>query len=130
MKRSPRKSKSPSKRSTKRSRSPSKRSTKRSRSPSKKTAKRSTKHSTKRSRSPSKRTTKRSNSPRKRSVKRKSPTSEHEQNCLVNHNKKYKERDSPPIPAQLCRNQIRTGNDGNAYLSKPDKNHVYHWKRI
>ena len=31
--------------------------------------------------------------------------------------KKYSERPSPPYPANLCRNSIKKGNDGNKYKS-------------
>ncbi len=39
-------------------------------------------------------------------------------------------RPSPSISAQVARDKIKEGNDGNMYLSKPDRNGVYHWKRL
>jgi len=42
---------------------------------------------------------------------------------------KYKRRPSPPIPANNYCNQIKLGNDGNMYISLPDKNGVCKWKR-
>lgn len=42
--------------------------------------------------------------------------------------KKYKERPSPPLSAQDYPNKIKIGNDGNEYMSLPDKNGIYRWK--
>lgn len=42
---------------------------------------------------------------------------------------KYKSRPSPPLPARNYCNQIKVGNDGNMYISIPDKNGVCKWKR-
>jgi hypothetical protein len=44
--------------------------------------------------------------------------------------KKYKDRKSPPYPANKnCGKEIK-GNDGNMYESKPNKNNVCSWKKI
>lgn len=42
---------------------------------------------------------------------------------------KYKMRPSPPYPAQERQNEILMGNDGNKYISLPDKNGIYKWKK-
>jgi len=47
--------------------------------------------------------------------------------CVKINTKKYLTRDSPPYPANQCPNEIKKGNDGNYYQSKPDKNGVYKW---
>jgi hypothetical protein len=39
-------------------------------------------------------------------------------------------RPSPSDHAGNHKNKIMIGNDGNEYVSKPDKNDVYHWKKI
>lgn len=38
------------------------------------------------------------------------------------------ERPSPTVSAQSYPNKIRKGNDGKEYISRADKNGVYHWK--
>lgn len=44
--------------------------------------------------------------------------------------KKYKIRKSPPYPAnEYCGKQMK-GNDGNMYMSKPNKNNICSWKKI
>jgi len=43
--------------------------------------------------------------------------------------KKYKERPSPPFPANDYCNKKLKGNDGNMYISLPDKNGICKWKR-
>jgi len=54
-------------------------------------------------------------------------------NSINNHNKtlkKYKNRKSPPYPANNnCGKKIK-GNDGNMYESKPNKNKICSWKII
>jgi hypothetical protein len=42
--------------------------------------------------------------------------------------KKYKNRKSPPYPANKNCNKKMTGNDGNKYVSKPSKNNICTWK--
>ena len=42
--------------------------------------------------------------------------------------KKYKDRKSPPYPANENCNKKMTGNDGNKYISKPNKNNICTWK--
>ena len=44
--------------------------------------------------------------------------------------KKYKNRKSPPYPANENCNKKMVGNDGNMYISKPNKNNVCSWKKI
>lgn len=48
--------------------------------------------------------------------------------CEEQFTAKYKARNSPPYPAQDCRGMILEGNDGNLYLSKPNKNDIASWK--
>jgi len=47
--------------------------------------------------------------------------------CEKQTSLKYISRDSPPYPANKCRNEIKEGNDGNIYQSKSNKNGVYRW---
>ena len=42
--------------------------------------------------------------------------------------KKYKNRKSPPYPANEHCNEEMKGNDGNLYVSTPNKNNVCSWK--
>jgi len=54
-------------------------------------------------------------------------------NAINQHSKtlkKYKKRKSPPYPANENCNKQMIGNDGNKYLSKPNKNNVCSWKKI
>jgi hypothetical protein len=44
--------------------------------------------------------------------------------------KKYLKRPSPPYPAQDYCHQEKVGNDGNMYLSFPDKNNICKWKKL
>jgi hypothetical protein len=44
--------------------------------------------------------------------------------------KKYKNRNSPPYPANQNCNKTMTGNDGEKYISKPNKNNICTWKKI
>lgn len=45
--------------------------------------------------------------------------------------KKYNSRKGPPYPANSCRFDVKIGNDGIEYESKPSKNGVFRWvKRI
>ena len=50
--------------------------------------------------------------------------------CKVSTDKKYSERPSPPYPANDCKNEVLEGNDKNKYISVPDKNDVYRWKKV
>ena len=43
--------------------------------------------------------------------------------------KKYKNRKSPPYPANENCNKKMKGNDGNMYISTPNKNNVCSWKK-
>ena len=43
---------------------------------------------------------------------------------------KYKTRNSPPLPANDYCNQKKKGNDGNMYISKPNKNNICSWKMV
>jgi hypothetical protein len=49
--------------------------------------------------------------------------------CKKSTLKKYRNRPSPPYPAQECRKQKKKGSDGKWYISIPDKSGVYRWKR-
>ena len=54
-------------------------------------------------------------------------------NAINEHSKtlkKYRTRKSPPYPANENCNKKMAGNDGNMYLSKPDKRGVCSWKRV
>jgi hypothetical protein len=42
---------------------------------------------------------------------------------------KYAQRPSPPVSAQDYKNKIKLGNDGNKYISSPDANGIYKWKK-
>lgn len=56
-----------------------------------------------------------------------------QRNAVANHSKtlkKYKERGSPPFPANKHCGKKMVGNDGVTYLSKPNKNGVCAWKKI
>lgn len=53
--------------------------------------------------------------------------------AINQHNKtlkKYKNRKSPPYPANENCNKKMKGNDGNMYISKPNKNNVCSWKLV
>ena len=54
-------------------------------------------------------------------------------NAITQHSKtlkKYKNRKSPPHPAnENCNNQM-VGNDGKLYISKPNINNICSWKKI
>lgn len=50
--------------------------------------------------------------------------------CKIQTLKKYKERDSPPYPAQECKGKQKKGNDGKLYKSESDKKGIYRWKLI
>jgi len=43
--------------------------------------------------------------------------------------KKYKSRDSPPLPANKNCGKTMKGNDGLFYTSQPNKNNVCSWKK-
>ena len=43
--------------------------------------------------------------------------------------KKYKNRKSPPYPANDNCNKKMKGNDGLLYISKPNKNNICSWKK-
>lgn len=54
-------------------------------------------------------------------------------NSINNHSqtlKKYKGRKSPPYPANANCNKKMKGNDGNMYVSKPNKNNICSWVRV
>jgi hypothetical protein len=44
--------------------------------------------------------------------------------------KKYRNRKSPPYPANDYCNKKKKGNDGFMYISKPNKNKVCSWKKL
>jgi hypothetical protein len=41
-----------------------------------------------------------------------------------------RERKGPSLPANSYHWAIRSGNDGNQWESRPDKNNVFHWRRL
>jgi len=47
--------------------------------------------------------------------------------CVKIGARKYSVRNSPPNSANKCKSKKKKGNDGNHYLSQPDKNGVYRW---
>ena len=47
--------------------------------------------------------------------------------CVPSKLKKYVERKAPPYPAAECCGIKLKGNDGNEYVSKPDKNGICKW---
>ena len=54
-------------------------------------------------------------------------------NAVNNHSKtlkKYKDRKSPPYPANENCGKTMKGNDGNMYTSKPNKNNICSWKSL
>jgi hypothetical protein len=54
-------------------------------------------------------------------------------NAINQHSKtlkKYKNRKSPPYPANENCNKKMKGNDGEMYISKPNKNDVCSWKKV
>jgi len=66
--------------------------------------------------------------PRKSKKSRRSSTSKDK--CEKSSLKKYINRNGPPFPAQNCKGVSRTGNDGQKYKSKPDKNGIYKWIKV
>jgi hypothetical protein len=51
--------------------------------------------------------------------------------CVPQFTKKYMTRSSPNFPANQCRGQALTGNDGiNMYISKKDSRGIYRWIKI
>ena len=50
--------------------------------------------------------------------------------CSLQVTKKYKDRPSPPYPANECHGERMTGNDGLLYVSKGDKNGIYKWVKV
>lgn len=44
--------------------------------------------------------------------------------------KKYRERKSPPVSATQFPDKEMEGNDGNKYISVPNKNGVYAWRIV
>ena len=54
-------------------------------------------------------------------------------NAINQHNKtlkKYQNRKSPPYPANENCNKTMVGNDGQNYISKPNKNNICSWKKV
>ena len=50
--------------------------------------------------------------------------------CQKQTDKRSTEKKGPPYIASLCPGKIKTGNDGNNYESKPDKNGKYRWIKV
>jgi len=54
-------------------------------------------------------------------------------NAIQNHSKtlkRFQGRPSPSLPANQFCGKTKKGNDGNMYLSAPNKNNVCSWKRV
>ena len=54
-------------------------------------------------------------------------------NAINQHSKtlkKYQNRKSPPYPANENCNKTMVGNDGQNYISKPNKNNICSWKKV
>jgi hypothetical protein len=66
----------------------------------------------------------------KRKTTNKSNTKEKKRGCTFQHTRKYATRPSPPYPANECKHDQKTGNDGNRYRSVGNKNGVFSWKRV
>jgi len=47
--------------------------------------------------------------------------------CIRKTSNKYISRNSPPYSANKCCNETKKGNDGNLYISKPNKNNICKW---
>lgn len=47
--------------------------------------------------------------------------------CIKIKTNKYAFRNSPPYPANKCKTTKKKGNDGELYLSQPDKNGAHKW---
>ena len=50
--------------------------------------------------------------------------------CVKIETRKYSFRNSPPYSANKCKSIKKKGNDGNLYLSQPDKNGTYKWVNV
>ncbi len=50
--------------------------------------------------------------------------------CVKIKTNKYAFRNSPPYPANKCKSIKKKGNDGELYLSQPDKKSTYKWVLI
>jgi len=48
-------------------------------------------------------------------------------NCIIQTQKKYTSRKSPPYPANECCGEVKMGNDGKGYISLGNKNGVCRW---
>ena len=50
--------------------------------------------------------------------------------CIKINTMKYSFRNSPPYSANKCKTMKKRGNDGEMYLSQPDKNGTYKWVNV
>ena len=50
--------------------------------------------------------------------------------CVKIETRKYSFRNSPPYSANKCKSIKKKGNDGNLYVSQPDKNGTYKWVNV
>jgi hypothetical protein len=50
--------------------------------------------------------------------------------CVKQTTKKYTSRSSPPFPANECKDEKMTGNDGLKYFSKADSRGIYKWVKV
>lgn len=64
---------------------------------------------------------------KKTSVTKKSNVTKKTSVTKKNETKKYKDRPSPPYPANDWCGKNKKGNDGNMYTSKPNKNGICRW---
>lgn len=108
--------------------------TRRKRRTSKRKSKRRTSKSKRRTSKKSKRRARKSKR-RSRKLGRPRDLNKHkpERGCTRQTTKKYRTRGSPPYPANLCRDRIMKGNDGNRYKSTRSKREggaYYKWKKI
>ena len=47
--------------------------------------------------------------------------------CVKKYESKYRQRNSPPFPANKCKTRKKKGNDGVMYKSISSKNGVFRW---
>ncbi len=79
---------------------------------------------------PSKKAAPRKSSPHKKAASRKSSKKSPTPKCVRQFLAKYTGRPSPPFPANECSGMKMMGNDGQMYVSKPNKAGVSTWKKV
>lgn len=50
--------------------------------------------------------------------------------CSKSYRQKYRNRPGPQYPANDCKNMRKKGNDGNYYISAPNKNGIFRWVKL